>query len=235
VSALPPGQREVARPPRFGLPGFVDRVPEVPDDPVLRIDGAVRAPLDLRLAAIDLPRVEQTSDLHCVTSWTARGLRWRGWRLRDLLDALVEPTAEGEQLRIRGADGFRARLRLDDARADDVLLATHLDDAPLTLRHGAPLRLVTPAHYGYKSVKHVTKITLERADAPFRFGAPSWMEHPRGRVAYEERGGLPAWIFRHLFRPFIGPVSRRAERALTRRDRAARRRAISRASTGARG
>lgn len=213
---LPPGQREVPRAPRFGLPGYIARVPEVPAAPTLRIDGAVRTAVERPVAEIELAPVEQVSDLHCVTSWSARGLRWRGWPLREVLAALVEPTAEAEQIRVRGADGFRARLRLEDALAADVLLATHLDGEPLTVRHGAPLRLVTPAHYGYKSVKHVIRITLERADAPFRFGAPGWMEHPRARVALEERGGLPPWLLRHLFRPFIGPIARQAERALRR-------------------
>jgi hypothetical protein len=43
-----------------------------------------------------------------------------------------------------GADGFRTVYLLDDALSDDVLLADHLDGAPLDFDHGAPLRIVSP-------------------------------------------------------------------------------------------
>jgi DMSO/TMAO reductase YedYZ molybdopterin-dependent catalytic subunit len=49
-------------------------------------------------------------------------------------------------------------LLLSDLLAAEVLLADILDGLPLSMEHGAPLRLVAPAHYGYKSVKHLSGI-----------------------------------------------------------------------------
>ena len=67
-----------------------------------------------------------------------------------------------------------------DVVAEDVILATHLNGTLLDDRHGAPLRLVAPSQYGYKSVKHLIGID-------FRDDQPALMskEHLRARVAAE--------------------------------------------------
>ncbi len=71
-------------------------------------------------------------------------------------------------------------------------------DQPLTLAKGAPLRLVAPSHYGYKGVKHATRLRLLDR---YRSGSAGWAEHPRGRVAAEERGrGLPGVAYRYVYR-----------------------------------
>src|SRR2546425_11425010 len=56
----------------------------------------------------------------------------------------------------------------------------------LTLAHGAPLRVVAPDHYGYKSCKHLAAV--EFGDDSIR--GVGLIQHPRGRVAAEERGRL---------------------------------------------
>jgi DMSO/TMAO reductase YedYZ molybdopterin-dependent catalytic subunit len=79
-------------------------------------------------------------------------------------EALIVPAARpgfGASARyviVSALDGMRAGLPIADALADDVLLADTMDGAPLSAEHGAPLRLVAPAHVGYKSVKHVSAI-----------------------------------------------------------------------------
>jgi DMSO/TMAO reductase YedYZ molybdopterin-dependent catalytic subunit len=94
---------------------------------------------------------------------------------------------------------------MEDALRDNVLIADQLDGEGLSVIHGAPLRLVAPAHYGYKNVKHIAHIELWRDVASYRAYFPRFMEHPRARIAYEERGRyLPGWIYRYLYRPFIG-------------------------------
>ena len=70
----------------------------------------------------------------------------------------------------------------------DVLLADQLDGRPLTARHGAPLRLVMPAHYGYKNAKHLKAINFCQDQSDFQPPAFRFMGHLRGRVAAEERG-----------------------------------------------
>ena len=96
---------------------------------------------------------------------------------------------------VSGLDGMRAGLPLADALADDVPLADTMDGAPLPAQHGAPLRLVAPAHYGYKSIKHVSAIDIVGRD--FSQGFTRFAQHARGRVVYEARGRWgPGWLLR---------------------------------------
>jgi DMSO/TMAO reductase YedYZ molybdopterin-dependent catalytic subunit len=218
-SALPPGQREVATFPRFGLIPFAERFPSVLHSVHLRVGGDVAVPVDLGGELARLARVEQVSDFHCVTTWTRRGLRWGGVRFADFYHQVVVPLAgapaDARFVVLRGQDGARTSLPLDDLLAPDVLLADHLDGEPLPVEHGAPLRLVAPAHYGYKSVKHLHRIEFWRTAENYRPFGPAFMVHPRARVAVEERGRwVPGWLLRHLYRPLIRPTAARFERAM---------------------
>lgn len=203
--SLPPGQRSRPDFPRFGLPAFARRWSRIPDEPTLRVGGAVSEALTLEARELrTLPRRAQTSDLHCVTTWSTQRLRWGGVRFSDFYEQVVaraRPRAGCAYVVFKGLDGFRASLPLEDALAPDVLLADLLNDAPLSPEHGAPLRLVAPAHYGYKSVKHLTAIELRADGARSLAGA---MEHPRGRVDSEERGqALPGWAWRRIWRAVL--------------------------------
>lgn len=116
------------------------------------------------------------------------------------------PRADCAYVVLRGLDGFRTSLPLTDALAPDVLLADRLDDAALTLEHGAPLRLIAPAHYAYKSVKHLAAIELRQTGVRSLAGPG---EHPRGRVDLEQRGqGLPGWAYRQLWRAVLPAYGR---------------------------
>ena len=106
----------------------------------------------------------------------------------------------------RGVDGYRSALPLADLLADDVLLADTLNGAPLGVDHGAPLRLIAPAHYGYKNVKHLGAIEFwtNRRAYRFPYPYPTFMDHPRARVALEERARLlPNWLLRLVYRLFV--------------------------------
>lgn len=198
---LPPGQRSVAWS-RFGLPRFAHRVAPVPERPVLQVRGAVAVPLDLDVAELhQLTRYEQTSTLHCVTTWSTTGLTWSGVRFAEVLGyltELAEPAPTADWLLLRGLDGYRCCLHRADARRPSVLLADRLDGRPLTAAEGAPLRLVAPELYGYKGVRQL--VGVEFATQP-RAGSAGWAEHPRGRVALEERSPLlPGALWRVLWR-----------------------------------
>jgi len=219
MTALPPGQFELAEFPRFGLDPFADKFPNEIAHIRLQIAGDVATPCELGDELAELPRVEQTSDFHCVTTWSRRALRWSGYRFRDLYEQLIVPRAQPEPAArfvvLRGQDGYRSALPLEDLLADDVLLADRLDGAPLPLEHGAPVRLVAPAHYGYKNLKHLSAIELWRDERNYHPPGRRFMDHPRARVAHEERGrGLPGWLLRYLYRPFIRSTIRRFQRAL---------------------
>lgn len=212
MTGLPPGQREAPWR-RFGLPEYVIKHPLPPRRPALFVGGDVRAPAQVEWAdlAYQLKEREQTSDLHCVTTWSTTGIRWGGYRFRDVHELLLERVSPRRPrwLAFTGLDGFRSCLSLTDALADDVLVAVRLNGAPLT--HGGPLRLVAPAHYGYKSVKHLYAIDYLR---DYRAGSATWKEHPRGRVAREERSRfLPGWCWRPLWRTLLPGAMAFAERA----------------------
>jgi DMSO/TMAO reductase YedYZ molybdopterin-dependent catalytic subunit len=169
----------------------------------------VAKPLLLGSQLGEMPRVEQTSDLHCVTTWTRQSLHWSGISFRDFYERLVlaqvRPDADADLVVFFGQDGYRNALPLQDLLAPDVLLADSLDGTALSMEHGAPLRLIAPRHYGYKSVKHIHRIEFRRdGKKHHRIPGPGFMSHPRARVALEERGRyLPGWIYRALYRPLI--------------------------------
>ena len=157
-----------------------------------------------------------TADFSCVTTWSVPGLRWSGSRLPDVWEQLILPIAEpiegASYLRAISADRYSAALPLEDAMADDVVIADRLEGEPLSLLHGAPFRLVAPAHYAYKSVKHLAALTVH--SAPPRASGGS-MQHPRGRVLNEDRHGrIPGRLLRWPYRLLVVPVSMRAQRTM---------------------
>jgi DMSO/TMAO reductase YedYZ molybdopterin-dependent catalytic subunit len=114
---------------------------------------------------------------------------------------------------LRGQDGARTGMLLADLLDPDVLLADTLNGQPLTVEHGAPLRLIAPKHYAYKSVKYLCRMEFKPANTDYRVSGLRLMDHPRARVALEERGRLvPGWLLRYLYRPLVpGTVAKFAE------------------------
>jgi DMSO/TMAO reductase YedYZ molybdopterin-dependent catalytic subunit len=161
--ALPPGQRLV----RCAPIQHVGEVPQVDGAGwSLSIEGAVEHPL--RLAWRDvlaLPRVEVVADMHAGTGWTCRGLRWGGVPLRAIV-AACQPRSETGFLVARDREIYSASLPIEAALAPDTLLALELDGAPLSPARGAPLRLVVPSRYAWKSVKWVRALQFVSADEP---------------------------------------------------------------------
>jgi DMSO/TMAO reductase YedYZ molybdopterin-dependent catalytic subunit len=149
----------------------------------LEIGGLVQTPRSFTYdELLELPRAEQTSDFHCVTGWTVRGVRWAGVRFDHLLD-LVGPLPEATAIRfVSLEEPYDDSLTLDQVRLRDVLLAYELDGKPLSRPHGSPLRVVIPEMYGYKGVKWLARMELVA-------------EQPRGY--WEERGyDQNAWVGR---------------------------------------
>ena len=213
---LPPGQRALVEFPRFGVIEFARRRLKSTELRV-EISGALQNPVVLTAAELaTLPRVTIAADFHCAAGWSHRSAQWTGVRMRDIWDRFIVPNASttGELglAVLRCQDGYRTALPLADLLAPDVLLADGLDGKPLSVEHGAPIRLVAPAHYGYKSAKHLRSIELRPDARDYRPLLPRLLDHPRARVAHEERGQwLPGWLLRYLFRPLIRPMIRRMQ------------------------
>jgi DMSO/TMAO reductase YedYZ molybdopterin-dependent catalytic subunit len=222
LTPLPAGQRELGEFPRFGLGKFARFYVSDAQPTTFEIRGDVARNIVFDMQSSPLPGVtDQISDFHCVTTWSVRGLRWSGIRFVDFYRQFVVsqagPRPGAEHVVFRGLDGYACSLPLEDLLHPEVLLADHLNGARLGAEHGAPLRLVAPAHYGYKSVKHICAIEFWRDRRAYRFPwpYPSFMDHPRARVALEERGkGMPSWLLRLVYRWLIPSTIRRFRRAI---------------------
>ncbi|NKC01275.1 MAG: molybdopterin-dependent oxidoreductase [Pseudomonadales bacterium] len=202
--ALPPGQRELDIFPRFGLSQFASRFPSHHEISISIGGDTDQTPTIDSSDLVTLERVELTSDFHCVTTWTKRNLVWGGFRFEDFYQQFVHPAGpkEGADCCVfRCQDGYRSSLLLKDLLKPDVLLADQLDGEPLDIAHGSPIRLVAPAHYGFKNPKHLASIEFWTDSRAFKPASPRFMDHPRARVAYEERGQLPGLLLRYLYRP----------------------------------
>ncbi|MGE0484946.1 MAG: molybdopterin-dependent oxidoreductase [Gammaproteobacteria bacterium] len=223
---LPPGQILHGSFERFGLGLFANRFPADPGVVRIHIGGDVAREVVLSTELDGLPRVEQVADFHCVTTWSVCDLKWSGYRFADFYEHVVVPLARPAALAhvvvLKGQDGYRTSMQLEDLLRPDVMLADTLNDAPLGLAHGAPLRVVAPAHYGYKNVKHLGAMEFwtDRRHYRFPFPYPAFMDHPRARVALEERGRWfpQAWL-RCLYRLVVPWVRARSRRALERHQR----------------
>jgi DMSO/TMAO reductase YedYZ molybdopterin-dependent catalytic subunit len=128
----------------------------------LAVDGLVRRPLALSLAQIRaLPARTQITRHDCVEGWSAIG-KWTGVPLKLLLDgAGLRP--EARYIVFHCADDFGGRpyyesIDLVDAFHPQTILAWGMNDAPLPVGHGAPLRLRLERQLGYKMAKFVMRV-----------------------------------------------------------------------------
>lgn len=216
---LPPGQREINTLPRFGMTMFANRFPTQTEEIAIDVSGDVEKPIRISTNLSELNRVDQVSDFHCVTTWTKRNVSWSGFRFVDFYNELVlsqaRPRPDATQVLFRGQDGYRVGMPLGDLLAPEVLLADRMDGQRLPVANGAPLRLVAPAHYGYKNAKHISRIDFVNTEQRYRSGAFQFMDHPRARVEHEERGTIfPGWMLRYLYRPLINPTRRKFKKTL---------------------
>jgi len=157
---------------------------------------------------------ERIYRLRCVEAWSMV-VPWEGFTLASLLN-MVEPTSEAKYVRFEtvyrpdempGQKSpfyswpYQEGLRLDEAMNDLTFLATGLYGEPNVPQNGAPIRLVVPWKYGFKSIKSIVKIelvaeqpaTLWNAIAPNEYGFYSNVnpdvDHPRWSQASERRIG----------------------------------------------
>jgi DMSO/TMAO reductase YedYZ molybdopterin-dependent catalytic subunit len=122
--------------------------------------------LDIRNLMTRFSVQEQITRLVCVEGWSAIAW-WAGLRFDDLLRA-YPPSSQAKWARLESSvnlddagnpDPYFVSIDLATARHPQTLLATHLNGQPLTVEHGAPLRLLVPVKLGLKNVKAVTRIT----------------------------------------------------------------------------
>ncbi|OKH90026.1 sulfite oxidase-like oxidoreductase [Thalassospira sp. TSL5-1] len=160
---LPPGQREVKDWPVLDL-GITPHVD--PSSWALSIGGEVENPVSLTmLQFLDLPAFYDQSDIHCVTSWSRYDNHWQGVSALELA-RLVRPTDKAKYVLFTAHDGYTTNVTREQFLDEDVLLAHHWQDKPLTDEHGGPVRVIIPKLYFWKSAKWVREITFSATDKP---------------------------------------------------------------------
>ncbi|PAF51052.1 mononuclear molybdenum enzyme YedY [Helicobacter sp. 13S00401-1] len=142
------------------------------------IDGLVEKPVKLSLETIvaKMPLVERNYHFRCVEAWSMN-LPYMGFRLKDLL-AVVKPLSSAKYVHFEtivdpdmpavkspGIAGgikfpYTEGLRLDEAYNDLTLMAIGLYGKALLPQNGAPLRLIVPWKYGFKSIKSIVRISF---------------------------------------------------------------------------
>jgi len=223
MTSLPPGQRARSDFPRFGLTPYAFRFPKILDALELTVSGDAVDEAIITEPLVGLSRMSQVCDFHCVTTWSHQNVHWEGVRFAEFYERRIAPKLKVglsvQTVVLRGQDGYRTSLPLADLLANDVLIVERLDGVPLSIEHGAPLRIVAPAHYGYKSVKHLSRIEFWQKTPPLKPAAFAFMDHPRARVAREERGRwLPGWLLRLAYRPLIRRTAELFQKAMDQRD-----------------
>ncbi|MFT5287363.1 MAG: DMSO/TMAO reductase YedYZ molybdopterin-dependent catalytic subunit [Planctomycetota bacterium] len=135
------------------------------DEWELEITGLVEQPVRLDWEAfMALPQVTESSDFHCVTSWSCLDYAFGGVHFKDLA-SLVVPKPEARFILTTGYDvdpgsgePYTTNLSLDRALDPDVMLVHTWNDQPLPREHGGPVRMITPRLYAWKGAKWIRRI-----------------------------------------------------------------------------
>ena len=203
----------------------------------VRIDGLVDRPGDYAFDDImaKMTVEERIYRFRCVEAWSMV-IPWNGFELSDLLDlAGVQSGAKYvafetylNRQEMRGTRfpvlewPYVEGLRLDEALHPLTIMATGIYGRDIPKQNGAPLRLVVPWKYGFKSIKSVVRITLTDSEPPtswnkanareygFYSNVNPEVDHPRWSQASERRigGGLFAErLPTQMFNGYAGEVA----------------------------
>ena len=131
-----------------------------------RVSGEVERPLRLTWHEFaELPSIEVTTDIHCVTRWSRFDTSFRGVHWTELA-RLVEPKHSARFVVAHAEQGFTANVPIEAIEDENAVLAYEADGEPLAHDHGWPLRLVVPSRYFWKSAKWLRGLELRSTDQP---------------------------------------------------------------------
>lgn len=131
-----------------------------------------------------LPMAKVRSDIHCVTTWSLLDSLWEGVGSSTVRD-ICPPLPSARFVIVHAAGNWTTNLSLDDFLQPDVLFAVRRNGRPIPPEHGAPVRLVVPRLYFWKSAKWVTGIEYTENDRPGFWESRGY--HNRGDPWKEER------------------------------------------------
>ncbi len=163
----------------------------------LAVGGLVAKPAEFTLEQLrTMPARTQITRHDCVEGWSCIG-KWKGVQLGPILDQ-VQPKPEAKFVVFRcydsmdgpSLDGHDSRyyesIDLDDAHHVQTILAYELNDKPLPISNGAPLRCRVERQLGYKQAKYIRAIELVESFAQIRGGKGGYWEDE----GYEWYGGI---------------------------------------------
>ena len=163
----------------------------------LMVTGLVETPLSLSLDELKaMPSRTQITRHDCVEGWSCIG-KWKGVPLGHILDQ-AGPTAEAKYVVFRCFDSMDApsldgtdtryyeSIDLDEAHHAQTILAYDLNDQPLPVTNGAPIRCRVERQLGYKQAKYVKAIELVASFDKIRGGKGGYWEDE----GYEWYGGI---------------------------------------------
>lgn len=131
-----------------------------------------------------LPQMTTTEDIHCVTRWSRLDLSFEGVPFTEVMK-LVKVKPEATHVMIHAEQRFTTNLALTDLLQPNVMFAHKADGKDLEPAHGAPVRLVVPHLYFWKSAKWVRGVEFMDRDRPGFW--ESYGYHMRGDPWREER------------------------------------------------
>lgn len=160
---LPPGQYLTDR---FPVLHVGDVPTYAPGEWNLVVGGLVNKPFSLAFEELTaMPTVDIVTDIHCVTKWSKFDTKWRGVRIRDILnEAGIQEGAT--HLMGHAEFGYTANVPLADAMLDNALVTWEFDGQPLEEIHGGPVRLLVPNLYFWKSPKWLRGLEVMKEDKP---------------------------------------------------------------------
>lgn len=140
----------------------------------LRVGGLAGRTDDLVLTIDDiraLPRTEMTTELKCIEGWSII-VNWAGVRFSDFAAKYSPQTRSGSPADlinnpqdlpayvslVTPDNGYYVGWDMPSILHPQTILAYEMNGAPLTLEHGAPLRLASPTKYGIKQIKRIGRI-----------------------------------------------------------------------------
>lgn len=157
----------------------------------LEITGMVNRPLRLSLAQLrSMPQRAQITRHDCVEGWSAIG-KWQGPMLGEIMK-LAGLQSGGRHVIIHCADLYRGTnyyesLDMFDVFHPQTILAWQMNDAALSVPHGAPVRLRAERHLGYKQAKYVMGIEAVATLANHGLGQGGYWED---NVDYDTYAGI---------------------------------------------
>lgn len=199
----------------------------------VKVAGLVEKPgvYDLEKLIAGLPQEERIYRFRCVEAWSMV-IPWNGFALRHLIrqlkplsgarfvefETLYDPKRMPNQHRKVIPWPYREGLRMDEAMNELAFMATGMYGKPLPNQNGAPIRLVVPWKYGFKSIKSIVTIRFTDKQplnswhqiAPQEYGfyanVNPAVDHPRWSQASERRIGAKASLFNPRIKtlPFNG-------------------------------